>query len=656
MNKIFFLIGALLTVNTVLYSQFKDKEVLLTLNEEPVYVDEFLRVYNKNIEMVQDESQKDKMAYLELFINYKLKVQEAFAQKLHQNPTFVKELNSYKDQLAKNYLYDQNITEELMLEAYERMQEEVNANHILIRLDLNSTPKDTLEAYKKIVEIREKALSGEDFVELAKQYSEEPNADERGGALGYFKGMGMVYPFETAAYNTPMGEISEIIRTQYGYHILKVNDRRTVPNEVTVAHIMIANNQGKEEEEALKRINEILNRVQQGEDFGDLARQFSEDPNTARKDGVLNRFGSGRLNAPAFEQAAFELKNPGDITEPVKTDFGWHIIKLIERHPKESYEEAKEELLRRVKNSDRSKIIVTSVNERIKEKYNFEEVENPLPFFNTFVSDSIMKRKWKKTSHPEKLNAVAFKIGNKETTFSDFSDFIENYQKSGPVSTQKELQLTKYYEDFLDQKLDEFFKLSLEEENPEYANLVNEYRDGLLIYDLMQKNIWEKSKNDSLGLENYFNNHKQNYKWNTRIKGLMASTSSRDIANQIKSMFEKGNTEEEIKSAFNTEEVVKVILTQGTFEMGNSILPDSFEAKTGVSKVYNISSNKNTNDTQFIVINTTEVIPSGFKEFNEVRGKVMSAYQNELESKWMEELREKYKFKVNKKALKKFND
>lgn len=655
MKKIFFLLTLLLTSYSAIYSQSKDKDILLTIQDEPVYLEEFMRVYNKNIEMVEDESQKDKRAYLELFINYKLKVKEAIEQNLDKDPSFSREFNSYKNQLAKNYLYDQNITEELLLEAYERMQEEINANHILIRLSLNSTPEDTLKAYKKIAEIREKALSGEDFVTLAKTYSEEPNAKESGGALGYFKGLGMVYPFENAAYTTEVGKISEIIRTQFGYHILKVNDRRPVSNEVTVAHIMIAKNDETSDGESLQRIQEILNRVKQGEDFGDLARQFSDDPNTAKKGGELNRFGSGRLNAPSFEEAAFNLENPGDISEPVQTNFGWHIIKLIERHPKESYEEIREDLLKRVKSSDRSKIIVTSVNERIKEKYNFQEVENPIPFFNNFVTDSIMKRTWKKTGNPQELNKIAFKMGDQAISFSEFADFIENHQKSGPVFTNKELQLTKYYEEFLNQKLDTYFKLSLEEENPEYANLINEYRDGLLIYDLMQKNIWEKSKNDSIGLEKYFNANRENYKWNTRIKGMIASTSSKNSADEIKSMLENGKTEEEIKSAFNTDDVVQVIFTSGTFELGNSILPETFEKKPGVSQVYDISSSEN-KGTQFIVVKTTEVIAPGYKQLDEVRGRVMSAYQNELEAQWMQELRNKYNFKVNKKVLKKLND
>ncbi len=502
----------------------------------------------------------------------------------------------------------------------------------------------------------QKARAGEDFETLAKTYSEEPKADERAGALGYFKGFGMVYPFETVAYNTPVGEVSDILRTQYGYHILKVNDRRTVPNEITVAHIMISTRNEVTDEEAKKRLEEIINRINQGEDFGDLAKQFSEDPGSKNNGGKLNRFGSGRLNSSEFETAAFALKNTGDISKPVKTNFGWHIIKLIERHPKESFDEQRDELLRRIKNTDRSKIVVKTVNDRIKQKYNFKKHENPLAFFNTFVTDSVLKRKWEFNEAHPKLKESIFKIGDVTYTFSDFAVYIEKRQKSSRIYKQKELQLASYYDEFEEEKLNEFYKINLEQENSEYANLIAEYRDGLLIFELMQNNIWEPSKEDSLGLERFYENKKDNYKWNKRVKALMASTANSGYASQIKSMLEKNKTEEEIKNTINSENQTNVIFKQETLEFDNSVLPGNFEFKEGVSKVYDITSKENTNSSQYIVLKVDEIIPETHKSLKEIRGKVMSDYQNYLEKQWMQELREKYNVKINKKAVKRLND
>lgn len=647
-----FLILFFISFSTLTFSQATEKTVLLTIDSEPVYLDEFLRVYYKNLDMVQDESQKSKEAYLDLFVNYKLKVKEAFEQELHKQPEFIKELASYKNQLSENYLYEQDITEELILEGYERLQEEVNANHILIRVTPESRPKDTLIAYNKIKDLLKRARSGEDFVELAKKYSEEPNADERGGSLGYFKGFGMVYPFETAAYTTPVGQVSDIVKTQYGYHILKVNDRRAVPDEVTVAHIMISLPKDAPDQDAKNRIEDVLKRARQGEDFGDLARQFSEDPATAKNNGKLNRFGSGRLNAPVFEQTAFDLKNSGDISEPIRTDFGWHIIQLIERHPKELFEEFKPELLRRVKTSDRSKVVVASVNDRIKEKYNFEVIENPMPFFNTFVTDSILKRKWVNPGDHPSLLKTAFRIGDINYTFAEFADYIERRQRRAGIYSAVDIIVQEYYREFEKEKLDEFYILSLEKDNKEYANLVSEYRNGLLIYDLMQKNIWEPSKTDTLGLEKFFEANKKSYKWNTRVDGQIASTADKKIANEIRKMLRNNQTEEAIKKQFNTEEIVNVIFSNGIFEIENSVLPANFKAKKGISKVYDISSDSNTNTSQYIVVSVKDVIAPSTKSLDEIRGRVMSFYQIYLEKKWMEELNKKFKVVVNKNAIK----
>lgn len=632
-------------------AQFQDKNTLLTIDGEPVYVDEFLRVYNKNLEMVQDENQKDKMAYLDLFINYKLKTKEAITQNLHKNPEFQKEFSGYEEQLSQNYLYEQEITESLIKEAYDRMQEEINANHILIRVEPNASPEDTLAAYIKIKEIREKALQDEDFEALAKEYSEEPNAAERAGALGYFTGFGMVYPFENAAYNTPKGQVSDIVKTQYGYHILKVNDRRPLPREVTVAHIMISTRNEMSEEEAKKRVEEIHQKVKQGEDFEELARQFSEDLGSSQKGGALNRFGSGRLNSPDFEQASFSLKNKGEVSEPVKTDFGWHIIKLIERHDRESYEESKQEILKRIKSSDRAKVIVASINDRIKEKYGFTVVENPLPFFNTFVTDSILKRKWDYSPGEKKLKSTLFKIGVKEYTFGDFASYIKERQKRARAFQDKEELLKAYYDEFELEMLKDFFKITLKEENKDYAALLSEYRDGLLIYELMQKNIWEPSKNDTLGLQAFFDKNKENYKWETRVEALIASTASEDIADQIKKLLESGTAQSDIRNKFNTEGSVQVIFTEGLYELGNSLLPADFKAKEGVSKVFSLSDDKNTKSSQFIVIQVTKVLPPTTKSLHTVKGKVINDYQVHLETEWMKELRGKYNVKVNRKAI-----
>ncbi|PKP25023.1 MAG: peptidylprolyl isomerase [Bacteroidetes bacterium HGW-Bacteroidetes-2] len=633
------------------YGFSQNDKTLLTIDGESVSVKEFLRIYNKNLDMVQDESQKNKETYLDLFINYKLKTKEAYAQGINKEPAFLKEFSGYQKQLSENYLYDQEITEELIKEAYERIQIEINANHILIRVTEDATPKDTLVAYNKIKEIWLKAKNGEDFETLAKTYSEEPKAAETAGSLGYFKGFSMVYPFENMAYKTPVGQVSDIFKTRYGYHILKVNDRRVVPDEVTVAHIMISNREGISDEEGNSRIQDIYKKIKQGEDFGALATQFSEDSSTAKNDGKLARFGSGRLNSKIFEETAFALKNPGDVSEPIKSSYGWHVIKLIERHPKETLEEARPELLNKVKNNDRSNKVIANVNQRIKEKYGFTKNEKALSFFNNFVTDSVLKRNWDYKEQPE-LKSTLFTIGNKKHTFEEFAKYIVDRQKKSRVYLEKEMLLNTYYEEFEEEKLKQFFINNLENENEEYAATISEYRDGLLLYELMQKNIWEPSKKDSIGLLTYFNKNRNHYVWNTRVQANIGATASLDIAKQIKDLLIQGKTNEEIKAALNTEEVVNAIMTTGIFELEHPLLPENFEIKKGVSKIYTPKEKENTKSGQFIVVDVQEVILSSPKNIEDVKGKVIGDYQNHLEEEWMKELRKKYVIKVNKKVLK----
>jgi peptidyl-prolyl cis-trans isomerase SurA len=357
------------------------KDVLMTINGNPVYSKEFKRVYKKNLNLVQEESQKDIDGYLQLFIDYKLKIAEAKAQHLDEGKSYKRDFSTYRDQLSRNYLFEGKVTEELAKEAYERGKEEINASHILVRVSYESTPQDTLAAYKKISSIREKAINGADFTELAKKYSEEPGAKKRGGNLGYFTVFDMLYPFETAAYETPKGEISDIVRTRYGYHIIKVNDRREKMPKIVVSHIMISDKKGARNFDPKERINEIYAMVKQGQSFESLAKQFSDDKNSGIKGGKLKPFTRGDLRSPEFEDAAYKLKTIGEVSKPVKSSFGWHIIRLDSIIPNKTFEEEKEKLEKRVGEGVRSKIVTSAINKKIKEKYNFEEGESYLPFF-----------------------------------------------------------------------------------------------------------------------------------------------------------------------------------------------------------------------------------------------------------------------------------
>ena len=626
------------------FSQNK-KEVLMTINGKPVFTNEFKRVYKKNLDLVQDESQKDIDGYLELFIDYKLKIAEAQAQGLDQESAYQSEFSKYRDQLSRNYLFEDKVTEELAKEAYERGKFDIAASHILIRVDYESVPQDTLAAYNKIKSIREKALKGEDFTGLAKTYSEEPGAKERGGDLGYFSVFTMVYPFETAAYNTPVGEISEIVRTSFGYHIIKVKDRRAKLPKIGVSHIMISDKKGARTFNPEERINEIYTMLKQGESFESLAKQFSDDKNSAVKGGKLNPFTKGDLRASEFEDAAYDLKKIGDISKPVKTDFGWHIIRLDEKLPVETFEEQKQMLEKKVSEGDRSKLVSTATNNKIKQKYGFKKEASFLPYFDTYVGDEVLKRKWVMEPIPASEEKTLFTIGDRKVGYTDFAKFIENRQRTTRPYKHKEAFLVELYNEFETEQLKDYFKEKLEVDNEEYAAVLNEYRDGLLIFDVMNKNIWQKAKTDSLGLDEYYNKTKADYQWKQRVDADIYSATSENIAKQIQTMLAEGKTAEEIKASLNTEEKVNVLITPGLFEIDQHELPKNLEINKGVSSIY-------PNNDSFVVVNIKEVLAPGVKALDEVKGKVLSNYQNDIEASWMENLRKKYNVDVNKKALK----
>jgi len=640
------LLFVVLISTSVVFSQEK-KDVLLTIDGSPVYASEFKRVYKKNLELVKDETQKSVDGYLDLFIDYKLKVAEAYNQELHKDRAYIREFRDYQEQLSRYYIYEDNVTSDLVKEAYDRDLYEIKASHILIASSFADSPEDTLKAYTKIKDLQERAKKGEDFAALAKKYSTDPSASENGGNLGYFSAFSMVYPFESGAYNTEVGEISDIIRTQFGYHIVKVIDKRKKEPKRTVSHIMILDNADSTRTfNPQERINEIYQLYKQGESFDELAKKFSEDKGSATSGGTLRPFNRNEIRSKLFADTIFEIKEVGSVTKPFKSEFGWHIVRLDTIHENPTFEEVKGELERKVKDGSRSKIVTAAVTNQIKEKYGFKKGEPYKEFFNSYVNDSILRRQWTREAVPEKDNKVLFTIGDRELFFEDFAAYMaQNQNNVTRIKTVNEA-VTKLYDEFEAAEVKQYYKDRLELEDPEYAAVINEYRDGLLIFNIMNKNVWEKAKLDTVGMQQYYENNKQNFRWKERIDGAIFNMTSTDIANQVKGMLESGKTIDEIKKSLNSEEKVNVIISAGKFEVDNPKLPEGFQPKVGVSNIYGAN-----NDYTLVQVQT--IIPPSTKELKEVKGRVMSEYQTKVEKEWIQSLHEAYNVEVNKKTLKK---
>jgi peptidyl-prolyl cis-trans isomerase SurA len=640
MNKYVCFLISLIVFNTVAFGQIKNNDVLFTINEEPVLVNEFLRVYNKNLDLVQDESQKDVDEYLKLFVNYKLKLVEARALDYDKKSTYLRELDGYKKQLSKNYLVDSKVTDALVKEAYDRISYDVNARHILVMIEEHE--KDTVEVYNKILGLRERFLKeGFDKVKTSAHNGNTIFVED----LGYFSGFKMVYDFENAAYNTPISNISQPFRTQFGYHVVEVLDKRKFRGEVTVGHIMVANQQKDSTVIPETRINEIYKLIQQGQEFEALAKQFSEDQSSAKNGGKLSPFKSGQLASVKFENEAFHLENVGDISEPFESDYGWHIIKLYKKTPLEPFEDAKRDLEQRVQRDSRSKLINSSMSKTLREKYKVSYENKELSYFQDLVDDSYFNKSW---SIPETIQKekTFVTIGNKTFTYIDFANYLKAAQKgiTGKLPPQDLINIQ--YQAFLDKEVLAYHEENLEFENEDFANILNEYREGLLLFDLMKSKIWNAVKKDTLALQKYYEANKSKYVWQERVDAIIVTSVNKQHIESAKKALKSNMSIDEIKTHINTNNQQNIIVTSGLMSKDDQSLPENFVFNKGISEIYEYNK-------AFHVVKVNEVLPESTKPFEDAQGPVISEYQIIYEENWLKELAGKYKVKMNQELLKK---
>lgn len=636
------LIFVFLLTQTFLSAQ--NKEILFTIDNHPYYTDEFVRVYNKNLDLVKDDSQKDLDKYLELFLGYKLKVEKANKIGLQNSSSYQNELKSYRNQLSKNYINDSKVTNELVNEAYNRMTKEIRASHILVLVDEGASPEDTLKAFNKIKDIKNRLNAGEDFVKVAQQFSEDPSVKENNGDLGYFTAFRMVYPFENAAFNTNVGEVSKPFRTRFGYHLVKVVDKRENRGEVTVAHIMIVKPTTADaplEAKAKQTIEEIYQKIQQGEGFESLASQFSEDKSSASKGGVLQRFGAGQLSSEEFENVAFSLQNKNDISKPFQSQFGWHIIKLIDKHPVQSFEELKNELEDKVRKDERSMLITNSLAKKLRAKYTQTKDKKVLASVKKAVTEDFYAQTWELPTNLKDFEATLLTINkSKQISAIEFLNFIQVQQKSKLKTKPVSKLVDELFEKFIDDQVTAYYNDNLENEFPEFKYVMDEYRDGLLLFDLMEKEIWTKAKTDSLGLSNYFNQNSKNYQWKKRYNVNIFSSTDKEAIEKAKKFLEKGKSIDYIKEKLNSDGKINIMVKSGLFEEDYDILPQYSNLSKGVS-------DRVSKDQYHFVVDVLEVKEVENKVLSECKGKVVNDYQQYLENNWVNELKKEFDVKIN---------
>lgn len=634
-----------LLVTGLLHAVAQESEVILTVGDEKVTRAEFESIFKKN-NRDADVSPEALDEYMELFINFKLKVKEAEVLGMDTVEKFIRELDGYREQLARPYLTDSEQNEALIREAYERKKEEIKASHILINVDLNASPADTLRAWKKINDIRKKAIKGEDFETLAKAHSEDPSAKENGGDLGYFSALQMVYPFENAAYKTKVGEVSEIVRTRFGYHIVKVLDRRPSRGEIKVAHIMVRSAESDPEDRralAEKQINDVYNELIEGADFAELALKYSDDGSSSGKGGQLPMFGAGKM-VEEFENAAFALNEDGQISKPVKSRFGWHIIKRLEYKPLASYEEMEPELKTRIAKDSRSELTRKTFVNSLKNEYNFKAFSKNLDPVLSTLDTNIFNGEWD-ASKAAKLNKTLFEMDGKTYTQQDFVSFLKRGQKSRRKAAESPKNYGRnQYEKFVEETVFEYEKGRLEEKYPEFKALMKEYRDGILLFELTDMLVWSKAVKDTSGLKAFYEENKSDYKYGERAQGVLYFCNDESIAKKARKLADKGKSQEQVRKKLNKNSNLDVRMESVTLEKGNRAYLENIEWKAGLSDNFE-------HNNQVAFFHIAEVLPPEPKPLSEVRGLVTAAYQNHLEKMWIKELRNNYYFEVNKDVL-----
>jgi peptidyl-prolyl cis-trans isomerase SurA len=639
------LISLLSSIFIVVGVQAQKDPIVMTVNKKPVTKSEFLQIYLKN----NNDPKFDKASldeYLEMFKKFKLKVAEAEAKGYDTIPKLKRELEGYRKQLATPYLIDSVANKYLVEQAYERMKTEIRASHILVRIEMTANAKDTLEAYNRILALKKRIEAGEDFATVAKSKSgsDDPSAAKNGGDLGYFTAFQMVYPFEEAAYNTAVGSISNVVRTRFGYHIIKVVDKRPARGTIKTAHLMVAAGKdatAEQRENAEKKINELYDKLKAGERWDDLVSFHSDDPGSNKKGGELPAFGSGTTQrmVPAFEDAAFALKNDGDISSPVFTDYGWHIIKRLEWKPLASFESMKKELQSRVNKDDRSKKTQDSYVVKLKQQYNYKFAgEKNLDWFVQNIDTTFYTGTW--NPNKKKLKKTLFTINGQKITQADFATYLQNNSR-GIRREENASLVKKQYAAFEKAMILNYEEGRLAMKYPEYKALVKEYHDGIILYEIMQDEVWNKAIKDTAGLRSFYEQNKTKYMWGKRVDATVYECSNAAIAQTVYNMIQNDTiNSKHVLDVVNKDSELNLKVRMNKFEMDQVAYLKGRTFNVGPNVAYEF-------DGKFYVLKVVQVLDAMPKELNEARGMVTSDYQNYLEKTWLESLEKKHPIKVN---------
>lgn len=636
-----------------------DNQVLMTIGDKPVTVKEFTDVYSKNNIKNEVVDKKSVDEYLDLFVNFRMKVMEATEMKLDTSAKFKSELEGYRKQLAKPYFSSDKISDELIQEAYQRKLKDIRASHILIKCDKHALPSDTLKAYNKAMDIRKKALKGEDFGSLAVKYSDDPSAKDmkatetsparkgNHGDLGFFTVFDMVYPFETGAYNTKAGEISMPVRSDFGYHIIKVQSVTDAMGTIQAAHVFLQlpYDASEEDEAAMKQKAENIYKElmdQDGKNWNEVVTKYTDDRGTVSRGGALSNFTVSRI-VPEFIEVCKGLE-VNEIAKPVRTSYGYHIIKLLGKTGVGSFDKESQAISERVEKDMRSKKSEEVVLKQVRKDYKFKQNDANVEAFLATVDSSLLEGKYVPAATTD-MNSELFTIEGNVTKVVDFVDYINNKQTARKFITPAAYAY-ELYDAFSNEKVMDYADEHLEERYPEFKNLVQEYYDGILLFDLMEKEVWDKAVKDTTGLQEFHARQATKYMWNERAQAAIITVTRAESLPKVKALIEAGTPWDSLRPIIQRDSIQHVFVRKGFYQKGDNQYVDQTEWKAG-----EINEIHSTVDESTVIVAIIEKRNPEPKTLKEAKGLVTSDYQVELEEKWIQELHKKYPVKIDEKVL-----
>ena len=642
MKRYFILLEAI-----ALFQLLPAQEILLTIDDHPITKDEFLRIYNKN-SGITTEDKKSVDEYLDLFINYKLKVIEAENLGYDTMPSFIKEMEGYTEQLAKPYLENNEMTDSLVDEAYRNSFYEVNASHILIPLDKNALPEDTVKAYNRIMAIRNRIVNnGESWDDVIKDESSDPKSPI-GADLGWFTVLRMVYPFEAAAFNTPVGEISTPVRTDYGYHLIRVNDKRDYRGEVFASHIVVTTPKNPSEleiEAAKSKIDKAYAELENGVPWDSVVVKYSEHRSSIKNGGRIGWLRSG--NCPDTLLEACYALDSGQYSGPIQTQYGFHIIKPQYYRRPPFYNKNDEDFKKKVvQNHYVQNLTEGQILDRIKQEYGFTFYPENLEELYSVVDSSLYTKEWDPKIAIEMTKPV-FSIGDSTYTQYDVAKYIAkiyHIKRIGLLNSVYNAAIN-----YSNKKIKNYEINQLPNKYPDYKYLLEEYHDGILLFNLTEDMVWRKAVEDSVGLQKFYNELSEKYKWDSRVLitkySYKDSTLTETLIKAAKSRRKKGLTAMDVSKILCPQDTVPCIsFVELKYEKGDNAIADSIPWKP---KANLVSHDKN----NIILYYVEAILPPQTKELNDARGLYTADYQTYLEKLWIDKLRAKHSININEAVL-----